>query len=50
MNDKIRYFQAMKVTNGHFEEIELGEKLGLDKDTTRKIEYTTNRACNYRII
>jgi len=59
MNNKERYFQAMKVNNGQLDEIDLGESLNIDEESTRKIislllsehriEYVTNRACNYRI-
>lgn len=58
MNRKYEYLEALKANNGRLDEISLGEKAGLDEDTTRKlisellndhsIEYTANGACNYR--
>jgi hypothetical protein len=60
MDDKERYFQALKSDNGHLDEIDLGESIHIDEESTRKIismllaehriEYAVNRACNYRII
>lgn len=59
MNSKEKFFQALKRDNGQFDEIELGESLNLDKETTmkiisqllseHKIEYELNFACNYVI-
>jgi predicted transcriptional regulator len=34
---KDEYFKAFKESNGRSNEIELGEKLGLDENTTRRI-------------
>jgi hypothetical protein len=44
--------------NGHLDEIELGESINIDEESTRKIisllltehkiEYVVNGACNYR--
>ena len=49
----------MKTDNGHIDEIDLGESVNIDEESTRKIislllsehkiEYDANRACNYRI-
>lgn len=60
MDNKEKYFRALKCDNGHLDEIDLGESLNIDEDSTRKIisqllsehkiEYAVNRACNYRII
>ena len=60
MDNKEKYFQALKSDNGHLNEIDLGESVNIDEDSTRKIislllsehkiEYAVNRACNYRII
>jgi hypothetical protein len=59
MDNKYKYYEALKIDNGNLDEIDLGEKTGLDEDTTRriismllsehKIEYISNGACNYRI-
>jgi hypothetical protein len=59
MENKQKYFQALKIDNGHLDEIDLGESLNIDEESTRKIismllsehkiEYVVNRACNYRI-
>jgi transcription initiation factor IIE alpha subunit len=59
MDKKEKYFQALKAHNGHLDEIELGESLNIDEESTRKIislllsehkiEYVVNGACNYRI-
>lgn len=60
MKNKDRYFQAFIQNNGKLNEIELGQYLGMNEDETRailaqllaeyKIEYITNRACEYRLI
>ena len=59
MINKDRYFKALVKNNGQLNEIELGEKIGLNEDETReiiaqllhehKIEYEENRRCNYRL-
>jgi hypothetical protein len=59
MNIKEKFFQALKKEKGQFDEIELGESINLDKETTmkiisqllseHKIEYELNGACNYAI-
>lgn len=60
MSDKLKYYQALKASNGCFEEIELGEQLGFEEDTTRKIissllseyriKFETHGKCSYRVI
>jgi hypothetical protein len=60
MDNKERYFQHLKADNGSMEEIDLGKSIYLDEESTRKIislllsehkiEFVTNRACNYRVI
>lgn len=57
MENKNRYYNALIENNGQLNEIDLGEKFGLDENETReiivqllsehKIEYKENRACNY---
>jgi hypothetical protein len=37
MNDKEKYLQMMKINNGKLDEIALGETIGLNEETTRKI-------------
>ena len=59
MDNKEKYFQALKADKGHLEEIDLGESVNIDEESTRriismllsehKIEYAVNGACNYRI-
>jgi hypothetical protein len=59
MIDKLRYYEALKLNNGRFSEIELGETLGIDGDRTReliamlmsehKIVFMANGYCNYSI-
>ncbi len=59
MDTKEKYFQALKADNGHLDEIDLGESVNIDEESTRKIislllsenkiEYVVNGACNYRI-
>lgn len=59
MENKDNYFKALKEDNGQLNEIELGEKIGLDENETmriiarllveHKIEYEANRACNYKV-
>ena len=58
MEDKGRYFKALVEDNGTLNEIDLGEKIGLNEGETRKvivqllsehkIEYVENGYCNYR--
>lgn len=60
MRNKDKYFNNFKESNGRCNEIELGEKLGLDEDTTRqiltqllseyKIEHIENGVCNYSVM
>jgi hypothetical protein len=60
MENKERFYKALIANNGHINEIDLGEKNGLDEDETRrtivrllsehKIEYLEKGACNYRNI
>jgi len=60
MDNKEKYFQALKADNGHLDEIDLGESVNIDEESTRKIislllsehkiEYVVNGACNYRFI
>lgn len=60
MENKDRYFKLLKETNGQFNEIVLGEKLGLNEDQAQtliaqllsehKIDYAQNKACNYSVI
>jgi hypothetical protein len=59
MNIKLKYLQAIKTDNGCHDEIYIGEKLGLDVNSTMRIinvllaeyrlEYVENRACNYSV-
>lgn len=59
MEIKEVYYKAFIENNGQLNEIDLGEKFGLNEDETReiivqllsehKIEYVENRSCNYRI-
>lgn len=60
MENKNRYYRALKENNNRWNEIDLGEHLGLDEDETRaiiaqllsehRIEYFENRDCCYRLI
>ncbi len=60
MNNKEKYLQALKADNGYLNEIDLGESINIDEESTRKIinmllsefkiEFAVNGACNYRII
>lgn len=60
MKNKERYYNALVENNGQLNEIDLGEKIGLNEDQTRKIitrllsehkiEYGENRSCNYKLI
>ncbi|WP_081411708.1 hypothetical protein [Chryseobacterium gregarium] len=57
MENKDRYYHALIENNGQLNEIDLGEKFGLDENETReiiiqllsehKIEYKNHRACHY---
>ncbi|PKV50908.1 hypothetical protein ATE84_2977 [Aquimarina sp. MAR_2010_214] len=57
MKNKEKYYKTLIEDNGQLNEIDLGEKLGLDEKETRelivrllsehKIEYLENGACNY---
>lgn len=59
MEIKEVYYKAFIENDGQLNEIDLGEKFGLNEDETReiivqllsehKIEYVENRSCNYRI-
>ena len=59
MKNKDRYYKALIENNGHFNEIDLGEKIGFDENTTReiivqlmsehKIDHIQNRVCSYSI-
>lgn len=59
MDNKYKYNETMRIDNGVLDEIDLGEKTGIDEDTTRKIislllsehkiEFVSNGVCNYRI-
>lgn len=58
MESKDRYFNALIEDNGQINELDLGQKMGLDENETmeiiaqllseHKIEYVENNACNYR--
>ncbi|MFD2035465.1 hypothetical protein ACFSKL_11725 [Belliella marina] len=60
MENKNRYYLLLKKDNGQHNEIELGEKLGLDEDETseiisqllleHRIQYKQNRFCEYKIM
>ncbi|MCS4229258.1 hypothetical protein [Sphingobacterium sp. BIGb0165] len=57
MENKEKYYKALIDNAGHLNEIDLGEKIGLNENETNeiiaqllseyKIEYTENKACNY---
>ena len=59
MEIKEVYYKAFIENSGQLNEIDLGEKFGLDEEETReiivqllsehKIEYVENRSCNYRL-
>ncbi len=59
MTDKLKYYEALKLSNGRLNEIELGEKLGINEARTQeliaillseyKIAYVINGYCNYSI-
>jgi len=58
MKNKEKYYKALVENNGALNEIDLGEKMGLDSETVSriisqlmseyKIEYVQNNASNYR--
>ncbi|VFA41411.1 hypothetical protein [Chryseobacterium indologenes] len=57
MENKEKYYKALIDNEGQLNEIDLGEKIGLNENETNeiiaqllseyKIEYTENRGCNY---
>ncbi|MDN3693792.1 hypothetical protein QWZ06_16580 [Chryseobacterium tructae] len=59
MENKERYYNALIDNAGHLNEIDLGEKIGLNENETNeiitqllseyKIEYTENKTCNYSL-
>ncbi|MBU2913839.1 hypothetical protein [Reichenbachiella agariperforans] len=59
MKNKERYYKALIENDGQLNEIDLGEKIGLDEDETRevisrllsehRIEHSENRHCNYSL-
>ncbi len=59
MENKDRYFKALVQNNGQLNEIDLGEKIGLNEDETQeiiaqllsehKIEHAENKSCDYRL-
>ncbi len=60
MENKDKYYSLLKENNGQLNEIDLGEKIGLNENETRKIiaqllsehklEYVENKFCNYSIM
>ncbi len=60
MDNKNKYYLALKENNGRLNEIDLGEILGFEDDVTlqiigqlmseHKIEYYENGSCNYRVM
>ena len=60
MENKERYFRALIENQGQLNEIDLGEKIQLNENETRKIitqllsehriRYDENSVCNYRVI
>lgn len=60
MGNKDRYYNALIENDGQLNEIDLGEKFGLEENETReiivqllsehRIEYKENRACNYSLM
>ncbi|MEO6301594.1 MAG: hypothetical protein ABIP51_00350 [Bacteroidia bacterium] len=60
MENKEEYYKLLIENNGQLNEIDLGEKVGLDEDETRKIivqllfdhkiEYVENRVCHYSMM
>lgn len=59
MKNKEKYYKVLIENNGQLNEIDLGEKIGLNEDETRviivqllsehKIVYVENRICNYSL-
>jgi hypothetical protein len=59
-NIKEKYYQRLILDNGKHDEIELGESIHIDEETTRKviglllseykIEFKPNKLCNYSIL
>lgn len=57
MENKEKYYKALIDNVGHLNEIDLGEKIGLNENEINKIiaqllseykiEYTESKACNY---
>ncbi len=57
MENKEKYYKALIENNGQLNEIDLGEKMGLNENETNeiiaqllseyKIEYTENKVCSY---
>ncbi len=57
MENKEKYYKALIENDGQLNEIDLGEKIGLNEDETNeiivqllseyKIVYAENRSCNY---
>lgn len=60
MENKDRYYNALIENDGQLNEIDLGEKFGLNENETReiivqllsehRIECKENRACNYSLM
>lgn len=58
MENKNKFLKILVENNGRLNEIDLGEKIGLNENETRvliaqllsenRIEYTENGTCNYR--
>ncbi|HAA16029.1 MAG TPA: hypothetical protein DCE41_31725 [Cytophagales bacterium] len=58
MENKDTYYRLLTENKGQRNEIEVGEQIGLEEETTReiiaqllaehRIEYVLDRACNYR--
>lgn len=59
MKNKDIYYNALKENSGQLNEIDLGEKIGLDENETieiiarllfeHRIEYVENKSCNYSL-
>ncbi|WP_419210859.1 hypothetical protein ACNR9Q_08850 [Maribacter sp. X9] len=59
MKNKENYYKALIANKGQLNEIDLGERIGIEEDETReiitrllgehKIVYTQNRACSYSL-
>jgi len=60
MKNKAHYFKALIENKGRINEIDLGEKIGLDEEETRriivdllsehKIKHKENGVCNYSLM